>query len=56
MEKEVFVQKLKDRGFQILSLEEGENFSKTEASNPVLVRIIASRGTKGEQAYGEIGN
>lgn len=56
MEKEVFVQKLKDRGFQILSLEEGENFSKTEVSNPVLVRIIASRGTKGEQAYGEIGN
>ena len=51
-----FFQKLKDRGFEILSLEEGEDFSKTDTSNPVLVRIIASRGRKGEQEYGKTGN
>ena len=56
MEKETFAQKLKDRGFEILSLEEGEDFSKTDTSNPVLVRIIASRGRKGEQEYGKTGN
>ncbi len=56
MEKEVFIEKLKERGFQVISAEEGENFSKTETSNPVLVRIVASREMKGEQEYGKIGN
>lgn len=48
MEKEVFVRKLENHGFRVISVEEGENFSKTETSNPVLVRIVASRGTKRE--------
>lgn len=56
MEKEVFARKLENHGFRVISVEEGENFSKTETSNPVLVRIVASRETKGEQAYGKIGN
>ncbi len=55
MDKDVFVQKLINHGFQIISLEEGTNYSKTETSNPVLVRIVASRGTKGEQEHGKIG-
>ena len=56
MEKEVFARKLENHGFRVISVEEGENFSKTETSNPMLVRIVASRETKGEQAYGKIGN
>lgn len=46
MEREVFTRKLENYGFQVMSVEEGENFSKTETSNPVLVRIVASLKTK----------
>jgi hypothetical protein len=56
MDKEIFIPKLENHGFRVISLEEGENYSKTETSNPVLVRIVASRGTKGEQEHGKIGN
>lgn len=48
MDKEIFIPKLENHGFRVISLEEGENYSKTETSNPVLVRIVASRGPKGE--------
>lgn len=43
MEKEIFLENLKNHGLTVVSVEEGQNFSKTEESNPVLVRIVASK-------------
>lgn len=43
MEKERFSEKLEGLGFHIISMEEGTGFSKTPESDPVLVRVIASR-------------
>lgn len=41
MDKEIFMDKLEKYGFSIMFAEEGKDFSKTENSNPVLVRIVA---------------
>lgn len=43
IDREVFIEKLRRYGFQVVSVEEGKNFSKTEKSNPVLLRITASK-------------
>lgn len=44
MDKERFVERLTQMGFDIISVAEDQGFSKTQFSNPVLVRIIASKG------------
>lgn len=42
MDKERFIDKMEKAGFIIHSAVEGRDFSKTQSSNPVLIRIIAS--------------
>lgn len=43
MDKRVFVNKLERIGFQIVSAVEDKGFSKTEDSDPVLIRIVATK-------------
>ena len=43
MDRKHFQDKLERFGFEIISSEEGKNFSKTIESDPVLVRIIAKK-------------
>lgn len=43
MDKRVFVNKLERIGFQIVSAVEDKGFSKTEDSDPVLIRIAATK-------------
>lgn len=43
MDKTKFLNKLSKNGFDIVEVAEGNDFSKTETSNPVLVRVIARK-------------
>ncbi len=44
VDAEEFRGKLERKGFEILLLEEGRGFSKTEFSDPVLIRCVARKG------------
>ncbi|MCI7107483.1 MAG: adenylyl-sulfate kinase [Agathobacter sp.] len=46
IDKEELQQKLENIGFEILSLQEGVNFSRTDVSNPTLIRVIAQKVSK----------
>jgi len=43
LQPEAFSEQLRMQGFEILHLEEGRGFSKTEESDPVLLRVVAEK-------------